>query len=126
VHGCLECIRRRQRVEICILTGAAGGDALGAVFFAEIVHAVEGAADLEAEDHLGVLALEPDLVAESLAEIDREDEGGLRYDVLKAFLRFEDEGDVVGVGIGGEEMVWEAALDEGVWGLGRVLDDGSW
>ena len=45
----------RQRVEIHMLTGAGGSDALDT--FLEIGHAVVGAADLEAEDSLGVLAL---------------------------------------------------------------------
>ena len=116
MHGCLEYIRRRQRVGIHILTGAGGGDALDT--FLEIGHAVVGAADLEAEDPLGVLTLEVDVVAELTAEDGRVDEVGLLDDVwygFEIFIGFGDEDFVVGVLVGGGEMIWEAALDEGVW-----------
>ena len=83
MHGCLECIRRRQRVEINILTGTDGGDAV--VTWLEMVHGVEGAADLEAEDLLGVLTLEIDLIAELSAEDGREEEVSLPDDVSVFF-----------------------------------------
>ena len=86
MHGCLECIRRRQKVGIHILTGAGGGDALQIfILFLEIVHAVVGAADLEAEDWLGVLALEVDFVAKLFAEDGHTDELGLLDDVWDGF-----------------------------------------
>ena len=119
MHGCLEYIRRRRGVEIHILTGAGSGDSIDT--FLEIGHAVIGAANLEAEDPLGVLALEIDVVAELTAENGRVEEVGLLDDVwdgFKFFIGFGDEDFVVGLVVGGEEMVWKAALNEGVWGFG--------
>ena len=46
------------------------------------------------------------------------DEVGLLDDVwdgFKFFIGFGDEDFVVGVLVSGGEMIWEAALDEGVW-----------
>ena len=123
MHGCLECIRRRQIVEIHILTSAGGGNAIDTIL--EIAHGVVGAADLEAVDQLGVLALDVDVVAEPIAEDGHVEEVGLLDDIwdgLKFYIGFGDEESVVVLAVGGEEMVWEAALDGGVWGAGRVLE----
>lgn len=100
MHGCLESIRRRRRGEIHILTGADGGKALYIfLVFLEMSHAVEGAADLEAEDLLSVLALEVDVVAKFFAENFRVKEVGLLDDLwklFKYFIGFGDEFFVVG------------------------------
>ena len=62
-----------------ILTGAGGGDTLET--WLKIAHGVVGAADLEAVDPLGVLALDVDVVAEPIAEDGHVEEVGLPDDL---------------------------------------------
>jgi len=64
------------------LTGAASDYALPPLLLCETGHEVVSAPDLEAEDLLEILALEPDLVAELCAEIGGEDEGCLLENVI--------------------------------------------
>ena len=123
MHGCLECIRRRQRIEIHILTSTGGGYALDTCL--ENRHSIVGTADLETEDLLGVLALKVDVVPELFAEDGRVDEVGPLDDVwgfFKPFIGFGDHLFVVGF-ISGDVMVWKATPDGGVWGLGQVFDE---
>src|SRR6185436_15822013 len=75
-------LARRERDPLGMVAGAGGDDAAGALVGRQVRDLVVGAAQLEAEDRLQVLALEEDRVAETARQAGRGVERRLARDVV--------------------------------------------
>lgn len=108
-----------------VVAGAARDDAPPAVLCVEMGHLVVGAAQLEAEDGLQVLALEQHIALEAVAEVGRVRERRLLHDLVH--LGGQDQAQVVGVAAGQQERPGHdagrtrARRRGGRAGVGRVL-----